>query len=560
MRTRDLVTDDKLRGGFYTPQPLVMRCLDRVRELVDGREGLQVLEPSVGDGAFIRGMGNHTVAQSIGAITGIELVAREAEHARNALLDHGFAGSIAADSFLQWASDRQQEFDIAIGNPPFLRFQFVDDADRIAATTQLTAAVGSSQTGVANLWIPLFLRALTLLREKGVFAFVVPAEILTGMSASLVRRWMGEHVEKLQIDLFEPGSFPGVLQEVVVVSGVIGRVGRPALAMVEHRGATELAWSHGVEADSTNWTRYLLRPAQLEAYDHLRITPCVRTLGSIAKFDVSIVTGANDFFTVNRATARRYGLEEWTRPMLPRARHAPGLRFTGEEHRSLALTDARAYLLDFSSEAHDPMAHAAARKYLAVGEARGIPERYKCRIRTPWYRVPNVRHGALLLAKRSHEFPRMVVNSAAAFTTDTIYRGTLRVSADSCSPEALAAGFHNSVTLLGAELEGRSFGGGVLELVPSEIGRLPVVADGRLAADFTALDATARRQPESLIQATDGVLLRRRVFEDADALSIVALARRELMSRRLDRARVGNRVMAIPISADVSPVALAEVS
>ena len=115
-------------------------------------------------------------------------------------------------------------------------------------------------------------------------------------------------------------------------------------------------------------------------------------------------------------------------------------------------------------------------------------------------------------------------------------------------------------TLRGAELEGRSFGGGVLELVPSEIGRLPVVVDDRLAADFTELDATARKQPESLVQATDGVLLRRRVFEDADALSIVSLARRELMSRRLDRARAGGRVMAIPIAANVHPVALAEVS
>ena len=519
-----------------------------------------MLEPSVGDGAFIRGIGSHTIAKSIRAITGIELVAGEAAHARNALFDHGIAGSIVDASFLQWAGDQQPDFDIAIGNPPFLRFQFVDDADRIAATTQLTAAVGSSQTGVANLWIPIFLRALTLLREKGVFAFVVPAEILTGMSANLVRRWMGANVEKLQIDLFEPGSFPGVLQEVVVVSGVIGRTGRPALAMVEHRGATDIAWSHGIATESGNWTRYLLRPAQLDAYDQLRITPSVRKLENIAKFDVSIVTGANDFFTVNRATVRRYGLDEWTQPMLPRARHAPGLQFTGEEHRSLALTDARAYLLDFSSESHDPMRHATARKYLAAGEARGIPERYKCRIRTPWYRVPNVRRGALLLAKRSHEYPRMVVNSAAAFTTDTIYRGTLRASADSCTPEALAAGFHNSVTLLGAELEGRSFGGGVLELVPSEIGRLPVVADDRLAADFTELDATARKQPESLVHATDGVLLRRRVFEDADALSIVSLARRELMSRRLDRARAGGRVMAIPIAADVHPVALAEVS
>ena len=77
---------------------------------------------------------------------------------------------------------------------------------------------------------------------------------------------------------------------------------------------------------------------------------------------------------------------------------------------------------------------------------------------------PPDREGSLLLSKRSHRYPRMIVNQAGAYTTDTIYRGKAgawrRVSA-----RALSAGFHNSLTLLSAELEGRSFGGGVLELV-----------------------------------------------------------------------------------------------
>lgn len=55
--------------------------------------------------------------------------------------------------------------------------------------------------------------------------------------------------------------------------------------------------------------------------------------------------------------------------------------------------------------------------------------------------------------------------------------GSLRLA------EAFAASFHNSFTLLWAEIEGRSFGGGVLELVPSEVGRLKVFAPLAMA-DF----------------------------------------------------------------------------
>ena len=45
------------------------------------------------------------------------------------------------------------------------------------------------------------------------------------------------------------------------------------------------------------------------------------------------------------------------------------------------------------------------------------------------------------------------------YTSDTIYRG--RTLTDVLTPGAFAANFHNSLTLLSAELEGRSFGGGV---------------------------------------------------------------------------------------------------
>ena len=37
MRTRDEVTAEKLRGGFYSPDPLVDLCLDRIASLTRGR-------------------------------------------------------------------------------------------------------------------------------------------------------------------------------------------------------------------------------------------------------------------------------------------------------------------------------------------------------------------------------------------------------------------------------------------------------------------------------------------------------------------------------------------
>ncbi len=75
------------------------------------------------------------------------------------------------------------------------------------------------------------------------------------------------------------------------------------------------------------------------------------------------------------------------------------------------------------------------------------------------------------------------------------------------------AGFHNSLTLLSAELEGRTYGGGVLELVPSEVGRLlvPLAPLGKHLRDLDNISRKAGGQADSddaLVAGTDELLLR----------------------------------------------------
>ena len=66
----------------------------------------------------------------------------------------------------------------------------------------------------------------------------------------------------------------------------------------------------------------------------------------------------------------------------------------------------------------------------------------------------------------------------------------------------LVFNFVNPLTALSAELEGRHYGGGVLELVPSEIERLLVPVPSDIDADVDHLDSVVRTSP------VDEVLLR----------------------------------------------------
>lgn len=511
VKTVEEVTAAKLRGGFYSPAALVRICLDRAAALLAGAGPIRALEPTAGDGAFVRGLAEHPLAERVTWTTAVEIVDTEASVARRRLDAAGLDGEVISGSFLLWALRPHAPYDLALGNPPFVRFQFVDATLR-AETHSLAASLGLTLRGVSNLWQPVLLGAVAALRPGGVFAFIVPAEIFTGISGHDVREWLLSNVIGLHVDVFDARSFPQVLQEVVVISGrrrQDAETPHRTLAFHEHRLGGARRWQHEVAEAQRTWTRYLLTPAQLAHLDAAVAQTPVAQLGTVARFEVATVTGANAYFCVDDASVDEYGLAPWTRPLLPRTRHAAGLVFTEADHKDIASQGLRAHLLDFCAKRPDPTKNAGAQRYLEIGERSELPLRYKCRIRTPWYRVPVTSPGELLMAKRSHHFPRVVVNEATVVTTDTIYRGRMTVDSP-MTARALAASFHNSLTLLSAEIEGRSLGGGVLELVPSEISRLSIPVAPRMSEQLDQLDQVCRdsgADSTALLDATDNTLV-----------------------------------------------------
>ena len=196
----------------------------------------------------------------------------------------------------------------------------------------------------------------------------------------------------------------------------------------------------------------------------------------------------------------------------------------------------KVWILDFSAQLPDPIEYSRPRAYLRLGQRDGLPDRYKCRMRKPWYRVPDVRSGRLMLSKRAHQSHRLILNDARAHTTDTIYRGEMKRPFGKWR-RALVAGFHNLLTILSSETEGRTYGGGVLEMVPSEIARLLVpLVD--MQSSLALLDATCRRAggqldaTDTLIHATDRILCRL-VPGYSSLLPDLTAVRRKLRQRRL---------------------------
>jgi adenine-specific DNA methylase len=110
------------------------------------------------------------------------------------------------------------------------------------------------------------------------------------------------------------------------------------------------------------------------------------------------------------------------------------------------------------------------------------------------------------MLRQIHSYPRIIVNSATATSTDTIHR--VRIL-NGTPVRAFAAAFLNSLTFAFAEVIGRSYGGGVLELEPNEAEALPVPVGGAENLSFTAIhnELVKHDNINTILDTTDRVLL-----------------------------------------------------
>jgi adenine-specific DNA-methyltransferase len=539
MNFRENESPAKLRGGYYTPSALALFLTRWIQQIRPQR----VLEPSCGDGVFFEALARSGAA-GIRSLVGFEIVSAEAQKARQratALSD--VSVTVHPSDFLQWARtqlDVGPAFDAVIGNPPFIRYQYLDATMQNRAEA-IFAHLSLEFTRHTNAWVPFVVASLALLRPGGRLAMVVPAELLHVLHACSLRRYLGEQCSRILVLDLDAIWFKETLQGVVLLLAQKREAAqtRAEVSIMPFRQREPLEQTPEdffrqadfFAASSLNgkWMLGLLTRGERALLERFAHHPKIRPFCDLASVDVGIVTGANKFFLVPDSVIHTYGLEDYAQPMFGRSEHVRGVIYDCKHHQA---NRAQGLPANFVWLGDCPLSDLpeGARRYVVEGERQGLPGRYKCRIRSPWYNVPSVYVAPVAMLKRAHHFPRLILNTAKACTTDTAYR---IVPHRDVKATGLVSSFVNSLTALTAELEGRHYGGGVLELVPSEIERLllPVgpVARRSLRELHRAFQVVTK--PEELLAWQDARVLQPLGISGAETESLLVTWLR-LRSRR----------------------------
>ena len=182
-------------------------------------------------------------------------------------------------------------------------------------------------------------------------------------------------------------------------------------------------------------------------------------------------------------------------------------------------------------------------RYLAVGASLDVPDAYKCQVRSTWYRPPAVSAPDLFFTYMSHRYPRLINNQANTTFLNSMHGLRLVKEAPKFARDALPLLALNSVTMLGAEVYGRSYGGGVLKMEPREAASLPMPDPKTLEAAWETLKperAALNRQLKNglwtnVVARVDEVLLRKTLKLTSEDAAMIREAARSLRARRMSR-------------------------
>lgn len=505
------VSERNRLGQFATPPALAEAMVRLARDLFPQIRRVRFLDPALGTGVFYSALLKVYRPRNIISAIGFEIDPRLAALAKQLWEPFGLQVAVGDFTFAEPPSHDEEKPNLIVCNPPYVRHHHLGQETKTRLRTRIVRCGGPLINGLTGLYGYFLFLAHQWLAKDGGAVWIVPAEMLDVNYGEALKRYLRTQVTLLQIHRFDPSDVQ--FTDALVTSLILAFRKSPPRADQRVRlthGGDLLApaferWVQARDLDpTTKWgLHFSIAPPSGLSKTH-------ETLGEFFAIKRGIATGANDFFVLDAAAARRLGLPaEFLRPVLPSPRLISSNVVEGDEEGFPRALPKRV-LLDCSLPRPEiKRRFPALDRYLDSGEALGIPGRYLPGSRTPWYKQEH-RPPAPILATymgrkkrdgRSLRFIRNLSKATALNVYLLLYPKEELIVAIQREPGLLHRIFHYLESVEDIERVGRVYGGGLKKVEPKELARLTLRPD--LASAIRNLGKRALPVQEELALPVD---------------------------------------------------------
>ena len=251
------------------------------------------------------------------------------------------------------------------------------------------------------------------------------------------------------------------------------------------------------------WNVYLRAPP---SFHKILSNPRIKRLGDLSDVFFGIKTGYNDFFIVDKPTAREWGIEKrYLKPVMTSPKKISGL--------IVKLDEVDEFLL-LCHERKESLDGTRVLRYIQYGErlkiklkrtANPVETRLPCapsvKGRDPWYDLSEFEIPPIVFQELYDMKTRALWNEAGAHARAPLYYCIPKNKPDA---QVIVSFLNSSLAQMFLELYGRSYGGGVLDVKVYELKLLPSLDPSCLSPKereglwqaFLALDLAMRRRIE----------------------------------------------------------------
>lgn len=461
-------------GAYYTPKDLT----EALSKWAIRSPHEQVLEPSFGGCGFLQSAVNRL--SELGCdlphafLYGCDIDPRAFDYLSeklNALeaINHRFLHK----DFLQVKPGDflAHSFSSIIGNPPYISLHNLSFDQKKSVEYWRESNPELKLSKRASLWAYFLLHSLSFLQQNGRMAWVLPGSFLNAEYGKQLNQLLLKKFGHITVLILGERAFLNEGTEERTIVLLCDQYGKTTEKLQIQYCASlldlvNILYSHqSIES--------LVETSTLEAYESILNNYNIISLGDLASVLIGTVTGANKFFVLKPSDVTELKIEpEYLNPIFSKFSHAQSLNISDSDLQKWENNNYPCQLLHLDDE-ND--ASAAVRAYASTFDEGAKSDNKTFKKRACWLASDDRRIPDAFLSYMNHNGPRLVLNEAGINSTNSIHRVFFKEELTQTDKKLVAISLLTSFSQASAELEGRSYGSGVLKTEPSEAKRIKLI-------------------------------------------------------------------------------------